>query len=116
MRPTKPFFTWKLSCILTGMRCRQPLRSRFVVLISGLVVLAGRVGAAAEAEAANCRFESLTEPVPATGRLKQIRDGRSFLLEDGREVRLAGIELPGLAASAGDRVGQAAAQAAGSAL
>src|SRR4029077_11406155 len=37
----------------------------------------------------SCRFE------PAgTGKVRAITDGRSFTLEDGREIRLAGIEVP----------------------
>jgi endonuclease YncB( thermonuclease family) len=36
-----------------------------------------------------CRFE------PAgTAKVRAINDGRSFILEDGREIRLAGIEVP----------------------
>ena len=29
-----------------------------------------------------------------TGRVAEVRDGRSFILEDGREVRLPNIEVP----------------------
>jgi len=36
-----------------------------------------------------CRFE-----VAGTGNVRAIIDGRSFTLEDGREIRLAGIEVP----------------------
>src|SRR5215471_200207 len=36
-----------------------------------------------------CQFE-----VSGTGQVRAITDGRSFILEDGREVRLAGIEIP----------------------
>jgi len=36
-----------------------------------------------------CRFERL-----GTGTVTRIVDGRSFVLEDGREVRIAGIEIP----------------------
>jgi endonuclease YncB( thermonuclease family) len=36
-----------------------------------------------------CDFESL-----ASGKVASIVDGRSFVLEDGREVRIAGIEVP----------------------
>jgi endonuclease YncB( thermonuclease family) len=78
--------------------------------------LAGQPSAAVEAAATDCPFESLSEQVPAAGRLKQILDGGSFLLEDGREVRLAGIEVPRPSAPAGDSAGQAAAQAARAAL
>jgi endonuclease YncB( thermonuclease family) len=36
-----------------------------------------------------CRFEAA-----GTGTVRAITDGRSFILEDGREIRLAGIEVP----------------------
>ena len=36
-----------------------------------------------------CQFE-----VSGTGQVRTIIDGRSFILEDGREIRLAGIEVP----------------------
>jgi endonuclease YncB( thermonuclease family) len=43
--------------------------------------------AAAPADAAGCTFESLGE-----GRVAAVLDARSFRLDDGREIRLAGIE------------------------
>jgi endonuclease YncB( thermonuclease family) len=36
-----------------------------------------------------CRFEVL-----GSGKVASVLDGRSFMLEDGREVRIAGIEVP----------------------
>jgi endonuclease YncB( thermonuclease family) len=36
-----------------------------------------------------CRFEAA-----GTAKVRAVRDGRSFILEDGREIRLAGIEVP----------------------
>ena len=36
-----------------------------------------------------CLFE-----LAGTGKVRAITDGRSFALADGREVRLAGIEVP----------------------
>jgi endonuclease YncB( thermonuclease family) len=47
------------------------------------------------AQAAVCGGEVL-----ARGTAKQITDGRTFLLDDGREVRLAGIEVPALSQQA----------------
>src|SRR6516225_12037197 len=41
-----------------------------------------------------CRFE-----IAGTGSVRAIPDGRSFILEDGREIRLAGIEVPLVPAS-----------------
>ena len=48
--------------------------------------------APARAESATlsaCRFQAV-----AIAKVRAITDGRSFILEDGREVRLAGIEIP----------------------
>src|SRR5437879_13550501 len=45
------------------------------------------IAAATPAVAAGCSFESQGE-----GRVAEILDARSFRLQDGREVRLAGIE------------------------
>jgi endonuclease YncB( thermonuclease family) len=36
-----------------------------------------------------CGFEAA-----GTAKVRAVRDGRSFILEDGREIRLAGIEVP----------------------
>lgn len=54
------------------------------VLPCGLMFI---VGAASPADAAGCAFEPQGE-----GRVAEILDARSFRLQDGREVRLAGIE------------------------
>jgi endonuclease YncB( thermonuclease family) len=48
------------------------------------------VGASGRAEAAGCWFEAQGD-----GRVAAVIDARSFRLEDGREVRLAGIEPAG---------------------
>jgi endonuclease YncB( thermonuclease family) len=42
-----------------------------------------------EGAAGPCRFETA-----GTGKVAKILDGRNFLLADGREIRLAGIEVP----------------------
>jgi endonuclease YncB( thermonuclease family) len=57
---------------------------------------------------AACRFD-----VVGSGRVATVLDGRSFALDDGREVRLAGIEVPpapnpGDAGDAGHRAAAAA--------
>src|SRR6266540_3698370 len=62
------------------------------LLIAGLV--AGSVSDShAEgpmpASASACQFEAA-----GAGKVSAIIDGRSFVLDDGREVRLAGIEVP----------------------
>jgi endonuclease YncB( thermonuclease family) len=47
-------------------------------------------GAGAEGHASiACRFEGVS-----SGTVRAIADGRSFVLDDGREIRLAGIEVP----------------------
>jgi endonuclease YncB( thermonuclease family) len=63
----------------------RPL-SEFVAAISlcSLVLLAATLG---PADAAGCSFEPQGE-----GRVAAVIDARSFRLDDGREVRLAGIE------------------------
>jgi endonuclease YncB( thermonuclease family) len=57
---------------------------RATLLLCGLMLVAG---AADPAIAAGCAFEPQGE-----GRVTAVIDARSFRLEDGREVRLAGIE------------------------
>ena len=47
------------------------------------------VASGAAAQEANCTFEDA-----GTGTVRAVLDGRSFVLTDGREVRLAGIETP----------------------
>jgi hypothetical protein len=64
------------------------------------------VGAASPADAAGCAFEAQGE-----GRVAAVIDARSFRLEDGREVRLAGIEP--VAAEKADRTSALAAMVAG---
>ena len=57
-------------------RCTPGIAVSLVLLFTGV-----------QARAAGCSFESQGE-----GRVRAVIDARSFLLEDGREVRLAGIE------------------------
>jgi len=57
--------------------------------MAGAIVLAA-AGAHAESRPSTaCRFEAA-----GTGEVRAVIDGRSFTLDDGREVRLAGIEVP----------------------
>jgi endonuclease YncB( thermonuclease family) len=63
---------------------RLPSALRARVTFAAIVFLA----AVGPASAAGCGFERLGE-----GRVASIIDARSFRLQDGREVRLAGIEL-----------------------
>jgi endonuclease YncB( thermonuclease family) len=56
---------------------------------AGLVALP-MAGAHAEAHPSTaCRFEGVS-----SGKVRAVADGRSFVLDDGREIRLAGIEVP----------------------
>jgi endonuclease YncB( thermonuclease family) len=64
----------------------------------------------AAAPGAACRFD-----VTGSGRVAAVLDGRSLALDDGREVRLAGIEAPS-SPSPGDTGPRAAALAAKAAL
>jgi endonuclease YncB( thermonuclease family) len=67
-----------------------------------LLTPAAGLFAAATAFAAACSVSALAQPAPAACRLddagggtvRQVTDGRTFTLDDGREVRLAGIEVP----------------------
>ena len=65
------------------------------VIVAGLIsgsALGARAQVAAPGSA--CRFE-----VVGAGKVAKVLDGRSFLLEDGREVRLAAVEVPALRGS-----------------
>jgi endonuclease YncB( thermonuclease family) len=76
-------------------------------IIAGLSLLGALAGSAAAAPArtvavavvpgAACRFD-----VIGSGRVVAVLDGRSLALDDGREVRLAGIDIPS-APSLGDK-------------
>jgi endonuclease YncB( thermonuclease family) len=61
----------------------------------GAVVLPTAAARTQERPLTACRFE-----VAGTGKVRAINDGRSFILDDGREIRLAAIEVP-LAPAAG---------------
>ena len=57
--------------------------------MAGAVVLPTAAARTQGRPLSNCRFEAA-----GTGTVRAITDGRSFILEDGREIRLAGIEVP----------------------
>ena len=58
--------------------------------VSCMAVIFPAAGARSESGAPTaCRFE----PAGAA-KVRAVSDGRSFILEDGREIRLAGIEVP----------------------
>ena len=57
--------------------------------MAGVILLPTERAHAESRPTTSCRFE------PAgTGKVRAVSDGRSFTLEDGREIRLAGIEVP----------------------
>ena len=64
-----------------------PRRRRSVAALATCSLTLVLVAAASPAGAAGCAFESQGE-----GRVAAVIDARTFRLEDGREVRLAGIE------------------------
>jgi endonuclease YncB( thermonuclease family) len=71
-----------------------------------LVVMVGDLGASAQekpARAPLCGGDAI-----ARGAAGRVVDGRTFALEDGREVRLAAVEVPPLAALPQAREGEAA--------
>jgi endonuclease YncB( thermonuclease family) len=103
-------------CMLAWMKGSHPQGVALPALICVLAVLPGDLLAADEGAAANCRFEGVTEPIAAGSPVSRVLDGRSFLLADGREVRLAGIEVPPLAESGTEADGQAPGHTAQAAL
>jgi endonuclease YncB( thermonuclease family) len=93
----------------TGMNARvhgfRRPRVAAVALAAGLI-LAGPPASGQEA-ASSCRYDLVGD-----GLVGSVTDGRTLVLEDGREVRLAGIEVPSVADSASDHPSARAAQAA----
>jgi len=77
------------------MGLRDFLRDRRLRRLAGAVLSLASVeaawgqGAPGQSPAAACRFDAAER-----GKAGKVLDGRSFLLDDGREVRLAGIEVP----------------------
>jgi endonuclease YncB( thermonuclease family) len=65
-------------------------------------IAAGAIAAAAAnayaqrlpAAATGCRAELPADDIPDGGKVRAIADGRSFVLDDGRDIRLAGLEVP----------------------
>jgi endonuclease YncB( thermonuclease family) len=77
--------------------CRLYPSARFIVrkpitCMAALVWCASALsGASGRAMAAPCLFEEIGE-----GRVVEVVDGRGFRLDDGRKIRLAGIEADGV--------------------
>lgn len=57
--------------------------------MAGVTVLPAASACAESRPSTACRFEAA-----GTGKVRAVVDGRSFTLDDGREIRLAGIEVP----------------------
>jgi endonuclease YncB( thermonuclease family) len=57
--------------------------------MAGVMTFPAASARAESAAASACRFEAA-----GTGKVRAIIDGRSFALDDGREIRLAAIEVP----------------------
>ena len=74
--------------MLRAMTGRPP----HLLLSSVALIACTLMASAAEATESACRLEPL-----AAGIVVSVVDGRSFLLDDGREVRLAGLQVPALA-------------------
>jgi endonuclease YncB( thermonuclease family) len=55
------------------------------IIVAGIAALLAHAAAAQEA----CKLETI-----GTGKVVAVRDGRTLMLEDGRELRLAAIEAP----------------------
>jgi endonuclease YncB( thermonuclease family) len=76
---------WKYGAMFSSPTTIELQSTRLAIsALSGIVLLAT---AASTVHASGCAFEPQGE-----GRVAAVIDGRSFRLEDGREVRLAGIE------------------------
>src|SRR5262245_32036215 len=83
----------------------QPLRERrrglppFVALLRVILLraLAGLAALAAHDAAAQPGPSACSSATIATGEVSRVIDGKSFVLRDGSEVRLAAIEAPPLA-------------------
>jgi endonuclease YncB( thermonuclease family) len=61
-----------------------------------ILVLGVLVGAVLDARAEGSPSRCGADPMPA-GHVARVIDGRSFLLDDGREIRLAALEVPPMA-------------------
>src|SRR5262245_52156744 len=59
------------------------------MVFSGMFALPMAGSGAEDRFSTACRFEDVS-----TGKIRAVADGRSFVLDDGREIRLAGIEVP----------------------
>jgi endonuclease YncB( thermonuclease family) len=89
---------------LKGLRWRFGIAAG-VIAVAAASAMAGAANAIAAAAASayaqralptptGCRAELPAGDTADGGKVRAISDGRSFMLEDGRDIRLAGIEVP----------------------
>src|SRR5688572_556747 len=79
-----------------GFAAVAPHSAFFVNAMGGwaLIIAAGlTAGWVLDARAQRIDFPCGSEDMPA-GRVMRVSDGRSFMLDDGREIRLAALEVP----------------------
>src|SRR6516225_3451571 len=98
-RSAAPFRRFR--CWMGGRWHVALARFCWISCMAGAVVLPTATARTQGRPLTACRFE-----IAGTGSVRAITDGRSFILEDGREIRLAGIEVP-LAPAAGESGPQA---------
>src|SRR5262249_16507201 len=109
--PARPSERRRSAAPFRRFRCRMGGRwdvalARFcwISCMVGAVVLPTAAARTQDRPLSACRFE-----VAGTGKVRAITDGRSFILDDWREIRLAAIEVP-LAPTAGQSRPPAAGQ------
>src|ERR1700719_1405382 len=86
-RSAAPFHPFR--CPMHGVRALRRLAEIFgmAAMLAGIAPAWGQSRALSATP--TCHLEVL-----GTGRVQAVVDGRSFVLEDGREIRLPGIEVP----------------------
>jgi endonuclease YncB( thermonuclease family) len=86
-----PIRRWR--AIWTGSRCADRARLLVSVVVASVAFASASSAetqkGAAQIPAGSCKVEPF-----GSGTVDKVVDGRSFVLADGREVRLAGIEVP----------------------
>src|SRR6516162_10180579 len=93
-RSAAPFRRFR--CRMGGRWDVALARLCWISCMVGVVVLPTAAARTQDGALTACRFE-----VAGTGKVRAITGGRSFILDDGREIRLAAIEVP-LAPAAGE--------------
>jgi endonuclease YncB( thermonuclease family) len=94
-----------------GRRQRSPLFAILLRAVAGLAAAAGATQAAAQPAPPACASTTI-----GSGEVARVIDGRTFVLADGSETRLAGIEAPPVSGADPDEEHAAVGQAAKAAL